>query len=204
MTGQGGCTDHVFIPYEALPTRQRRRLVLGACVRTFVTVAVVVAIYFLVPMDRAINAWTVVGLVIGGIVVLAIVAWQIRRIMRSEHPGVQAVEALAFIIPVYVLIFATAYFLMDRAQAVAFGAHLSRVDAMYFSATVFSTVGFGNIAAESQAARVVVTVQMMLDLVIIGIVVRGVLSAVKTGQQHPSGVGSSTREGSTEIGTVDS
>jgi voltage-gated potassium channel len=197
-------TDHPFIPYEELPPRQRRQLVLGASVRTIATVALVVAIYFVVPMDHAITAGTVIGLVIGGLVLVAIVAWQIRRIMHSEHPAVSAVEALAFVVPVYVLIFATIYFLMDHAQAVAFGAQLSRVDAMYFSATVFSTVGFGNVAAHSQAARVVVTVQMMLDLVIIGIVVRGVLSAVKSGRERPSSVGSSTRVEGTEIGTVDS
>jgi hypothetical protein len=61
---------------------------------------------------------------------------------------------------------------------------LSRTDAMYFSATVFTTVGFGDIAAKSQAARIIVTFQMMLDLVIIGIVVRGVVSAIKTGRQR--------------------
>jgi voltage-gated potassium channel len=197
-------TDHSFIPYEELPTRQRRRLLLRASVRTIAMITVVVAIYFVTPMDRAITTGTLIGLIIGGFVLIAIIAWQIRQIMWSEHPGVRAVEALAFIIPVYVLIFATVYFLMDHAQAVAFGAHLSRVDAMYFSATVFSTVGFGNIAASSQAARVVVTIQMMLDLVIIGIVVRGVLSAIKTGRERPSAAGSTaSRAEPSEIGAVD-
>jgi voltage-gated potassium channel len=198
-------TDHPFIPYEELPARQRRRLILGASVRTIATVALVVAIYFVMPMDRAMTAETLIALIIGGLVLVAIVAWQIRQIMRSEHPGVRAVEALAFIIPVYVLIFATTYFLMDHAQAAAFGAHLSRIDAMYFSATVFTTVGFGNVAANSQVARVVVTVQMMLDLVIIGIVVRGVLSAIKTGRERPSAAGLIARGAEpTEIGAVDS
>jgi voltage-gated potassium channel len=124
--------------------------------------------------------------------------------MRSEHPGVRAIVALAFVIPFYVLLFATVYFLMDHAQGSTFGTHLSRIDAMYFSATVFTTVGFGNVAANSQAARVVVTVQMMLDLVIIGIVVRGVLSAIKTGRERPGagGLTSQVAEPS-EIGAVD-
>jgi voltage-gated potassium channel len=198
-------TDHPFIPYEELPTRQRRQILIRASARTIATITVVVAIYFVMPMDRAMTTGTVFALIIGGLALVVVVAWQIRQIMRSEHPGVRAVEALAFLIPVYVLIFATVYFLMDHAQAAAFGAHLSRVDAMYFSATVFSTVGFGNVAAHSQAARVVVTVQMMLDLVIIGIVVRGVLSAVKTGRERPGAAGL-TAQGAepAEIGAVDS
>jgi hypothetical protein len=83
-------------------------------------------------------------------------------------------------------LFATTYFLMAHAQSAAFGVHLSRTDAMYFSATVFTTVGFGDITAKSQAARLIVTFQMMLDLVIIGIVVRGVVSAIKAGRQRPA------------------
>lgn len=38
---------------------------------------------------------------------------------------------------------------------------------MYFSASVPTTVGFGDIAAKSQAARVLVTFQMVLDLVVV-------------------------------------
>ena len=146
----------------------------------------VVAIYFLIPMDHAITASTVIWLVVAGLVLFAVLAWQIRRVIRSKHPGVRAVEALALSIPVYILLFATVYFLMAHGQSYAFGAqHLTRIDAMYFSATAFTTVGFGNIAANSQAARVVVTVQMMSDLVVIGIVVRGVMTAVKMGRQRP-------------------
>ena len=182
----GATTVHPFIPYEELPARQRRRIVIGASLRTIATIVVVVAIYFRIPMDRAVTATTVIGLVIGVLALFAIIAWQIREIMRSEHPVVRAVEALAFAIPVYVLLFATIYFLMAHAQSAAFGVPLSRTDAMYFSATVFTTVGFGNIAAQSEAARIIVTFQMMLDLVIIGIVVRGVLSAVKAGRQRPA------------------
>ena len=182
----GATTVHPFIPYEELPARQRRRIVIGASLRTIVTIVVVVAIYFRIPMDRAVTATTVIGLVIGVLALFAIIAWQIREIMRSEHPVVRAVEALAFAIPVYVLLFATIYFLMAHAQSAAFGVPLSRTDAMYFSATVFTTVGFGNIAAQSETARIIVTFQMMLDLVIIGIVVRGVLSAVKAGLQRPA------------------
>jgi voltage-gated potassium channel len=186
MPGGGAATGHPVIPYAELSARERRRLVIGASLRTLATIAVVVALYFLMPMDRAVTAATVGELVIGGLVLLVISAWQIGEIMRSEHPGIRAVEALAFVVPVYVLLFATAYFLMAHAQPTTFGVHLTRTDAMYFSTTVFTTVGFGDIAAKSQAARVVVTFQMALDLVIIGIVVRGVLSAIKTGRERPA------------------
>ena len=55
---------------------------------------------------------------------------------------------------------------------------------MYFSTTIFATVGFGDITAKSQAARVVVTLQMFLDLVILGLVARLVVNAVRIGKQR--------------------
>ena len=55
---------------------------------------------------------------------------------------------------------------------------------MYFSTTIFTTVGFGDITAKSQAARVVVTLQMFLDLVILGLVARLVVNAVRIGKQR--------------------
>jgi len=73
---------------------------------------------------------------------------------------------------------------MARANQPSFGAPLTRTDAMYFSSTVFTTVGFGDITAKSEAARLVVTVQMWLNLVFLGLVVRLVVNAVKFNQQR--------------------
>lgn len=171
-------------PFDDLPRRDRRRLVAGAVLRTLATVTLVVAIYFLMPLDRAMNAATVTELVLGVLTLFIIIGWQIWRITRSDYPGIRAVEALAFTVPLYILLFATAYFLMDHAQSSTFAQPLSRIDSMYFSATVFTTVGFGDITARGEAARVVVTFQMMLDLVILGLVARLVINAIKIGQQR--------------------
>jgi voltage-gated potassium channel len=170
--------------FDQLPRRQRRRLVIIATVRTIATIGLVVALYFLLPMDHAADAGTVTELVLGALALVVVIAWQVRQIVRSKHPTVRGVEALAFTVPLYILLFATTYFLMAHAQAASFGEHLSRVDAMYFSTTVFTTVGFGDITARTQAARVLVTVQMFLDLLILGLVVRLIVNAVKLGQQR--------------------
>jgi hypothetical protein len=173
-------------PLDNLSARERRRLIVSAILRTIVTLAVVVAIYFLIPMDRATSVGTITGLVLGMLAFVGVIAWQLRQIVRSGHPSIRAVEALAFSVPLYIFVFATAYFLMAHASTASFSGPLTRVDSTYFSATVFTTVGFGDITAKSQAARVVVTVQMFLDLVILGLVARLIVNAVKVGKQRQS------------------
>ncbi|MFJ5776245.1 potassium channel family protein [Streptomyces sp. NPDC093094] len=61
---------------------------------------------------------------------------------------------------------------------------LSHSDALYFTVTVFSTVGFGDITAKTEAARLVVTAQMLADLVIPGLAVKVVVGAVRRGRQR--------------------
>jgi hypothetical protein len=172
------------LPFDDLPARPGRRVVLVSVLGTIVRVAAVLAIYFLIPMDQAMNVATVTELTLGVLGLFVVVAWQLRGIIRSLYPGLRAVEALSFTLPLFVLMFATAYFLMEQARASSFTEPLSRLDAMYFSVTVFSTVGFGDIAARSEAARVAVTVQMALDLVLLGLVGRLVVNAIKIGQRR--------------------
>ena len=155
-----------------------------AIARTIVTIALVVAIYYLLPMNHSTSAVTVLELTLGVLVLFAVFAWEIRQIIRSEHPTTRAVESLAFTVPLYILIFATTYFLMAHANGGAFGGAITRTDALYFSTTIFTTVGFGDITAKTQAARVVVTLQMFLDLVFLGLVARVVVNAVKLGQSR--------------------
>ena len=93
------------------------------------------------------------------------------------------------IIPRYLLLFASTYFLMERASAANFTQPLTRTDALYFSVTVFTTVGFGDIAAKSETARVVLIVQMLADLAVLGAGARVLLGAVNRGRQRRSGDG---------------
>jgi hypothetical protein len=98
-----------------------------------------------------------------------------------------AFDRPGLIIPFYLVLFASTYFLMERAPAASFTHSLTRTDALYFNATVFSTVGFGDIAAKSEIARVALIVQMLGDLALLGAGARVLLEAVRRGQQRRSG-----------------
>jgi Ion channel len=54
---------------------------------------------------------------------------------------------------------------MAHTNPANFNTHpLTRTDMLYFTVTVFSSVGFGDITAASQLARLVVTARIVLDL----------------------------------------
>ena len=85
----------------------------------------------------------------------------------------------------FLLLFAATYFLMAQANTDNFNVHsLTRTDSLYFTITVFATVGFGDISATSQAARIAVMVQMILDLLVLGLLVKVFLNAVQLGREQ--------------------
>jgi hypothetical protein len=120
-------------------------------------------------------------------------AYADRNAATAPRPNLRVIEALATTVPLFLLPFAWAYFTMSNTAAANFSTHLlTRTDALYFTATVFSTVGFGGITAASQSARLVVTAQMLLDLLALGLVVRAFVGAVQLARQQagpPDGPG---------------
>jgi voltage-gated potassium channel len=164
--------------------RPGRRPLLLAIARTTVTTAGVLVLYFLLPLDRGFSAGTLAFLAVGVVVMGLLVAWQVRAILRSRHPALRAVESIAFSVPLFLLLFAATYEVLSGSEPASFTEPLSRLDSLYFVITVFATVGFGDITPVSQLARSLVTVQMVGDLILIGLVLRVFLSAVDRGRRR--------------------
>jgi hypothetical protein len=55
----------------------------------------------------------------------------------------------------------------------------SGTDGLYFTVTVFSTVGLGDIAPVTELARVLVTIQMLVGVLVVGLIAKLVLGAVQ-------------------------
>jgi voltage-gated potassium channel len=163
--------------FHALP---RRRTVV-ALVRALICAVLIVVIFYVVPLRMTIDLGTLLRLV-GGLALLgALIGWQLRGIARSPYPTLRAFETLAVAIPLFLLLFAATYTVLSQVDPASFSEPLSRTDAVYFTVTVFATVGFGDISPVSTAARVVVTFQMFANLLLLGFVVRAVLDAVDRG-----------------------
>ena len=171
-------------PIEHLPAAERRRLVAIGLLRALATTVLVVAAYYLLPLDNLAGLSLALALAVGLLALTAVVAYQVRAIIRHPHSAVRAIEALAITVPVFLVLFAATYFMMEQVKPDSFNVDsLTRTDSLYFTVTVFATVGFGDIAPASQAARVVVIAQMILDLLVLGLVVKVFLGAVETGRR---------------------
>jgi len=155
-------------------------LITRGLLRALATTVVMVALYYVLPLDRQSEAAVIVAeLAVGVALLAAVIVWQVRAILRSRYPGVRAVQSLALITPLFLLFFASTYFILSVGDAGTFTERLSRSGAIYFTVTIFATVGFGDITAQTDTARLVVTAQMLLDLVVLGLVVQLIFGAVK-------------------------
>jgi voltage-gated potassium channel len=170
--------------HQDLPTAKRRRVIFRAVLRSVLAAAVLAILYYVLPLDRPWDADTAIRLLIGLLAFASLMVWQVRAIAGSRYPGLRAAGALGLIIPFYLVLFASTYFLMERASAASFTQPLTRTDALYFTVTVFSTVGFGDITAKSETARVVLTIQMLADLAVLGAGLRVLLGAVQRGRER--------------------
>jgi hypothetical protein len=173
-------------PHVLTPAERRRRISLGLA-RSAGLTAVLVGVYYLAPLTQLAEVPLPLSLIVGLIALSAVASWQLKAVVRARHPGIRAVQALATTAPLFLLLFATSYFLMAQADAESFTAHpLTRTDTLYFTVTVFATVGFGDISPASQGARLLVIVQMILDLLVLGLGVRVFIGAVQRGRERPA------------------
>ncbi|MFD3315731.1 ion channel [Streptomyces sp. NPDC058694] len=140
-----------------------------------------VTAYYLLPLDGRGTARTVALLTCGLLAVVLVFLWEVRAIVRSRSPRLKAVEALAATLALYLVLFAGVYYVMERSSPGSFSEPLTRTDALYFTLTTFTTVGFGDIAARSQTGRVVTMLQMVGGLMLVGIAARVLAGAVRAG-----------------------
>jgi hypothetical protein len=164
------------VSLEAWQTFERRHIFLTG-LRAFATSTLVLVVYFTVPIASKPRGSIAVRLVIGLILLIAMLAYEVRAIIRSGRPILRAADAMALVIPAFVVVFAWTYLTIGGSDPTAFTQPLDRITALYFTVTVFATVGFGDITPVTDPARVVVMAQMVCDLIFIAVVIRLILAA---------------------------
>src|SRR5262245_27185742 len=129
--------------------------IIRSVLRAVGSTAVVVAIYYLLPLDHSSAGFDITALLAGLVAFIVLVTFQIRWIITSRWPALRALEALGISVPLFLLLFASTYVIMAAHSASNFSAPMTHTNGLYFAVTVFATVGFGDITAKTEVARLV-------------------------------------------------
>jgi uncharacterized membrane protein len=105
-----------------------------------------------------------------------VVVWAVVRQVQAIRTTGGHVGALLTLFYLAVVFFAATYYVVEHTWPNQFESLATRTDALYFAVTVVATVGFGDVHAAGQAARALVTVQMLFDIVVLGVAVTVVRS----------------------------
>lgn len=145
---------------------ERHRDPLLPWLREAVPVTLMVVAYFLLPLhllgtQNPELSWTLFVLALGAVSVLLL--REIRAVLLdvpSARPGV----AIPMLMIASILVFAAAYNGVAR-QSAEFEGLRTRVDALYFTVATVATVGYGDITARGQTARILVMGQITYSFV---------------------------------------
>lgn len=139
--------------------------------------------YFVVP-ENADNA--PVGVLLGAILAvvgLAAVTWVVIDEVRRAEKRLR-LSHLLLALELVVVIFALCYYGVAVRMPGEFSGLATRLDALYFSLTTVATVGYGDISAAGQLARLLVSVQLVFNLVFVAALVSLVQGRVRSGARQ--------------------
>jgi voltage-gated potassium channel len=156
-----------------------RRLVARTAAVSGALMLLSVVLYSCAPLQGGGSA-TIAGRVAGClalIVIAVLVAW--RFVRSADHPILMAAVALAGVVSLALVSFASAYVVMSTNDPAAFTEPLSRVDALYFTMVTATTLGYGDISPTSEPARVVVMLQIVANVVVIGVAARALMETAR-------------------------
>ncbi len=160
----------------------KRLLATAVVLSAFVTV--MLAAYFSLP-PAEVTLGDIVTSVLLTLLAIAIVAgaylWGLSRITRARYPLLRSFSLLIVALSAFIVVFAYVYLSLATRNPESLPGLNTHLDGLYFTVTMLSTVGFGDIAPTSQLARGVATAQMVFNLVFLGALLR---SAVSVGQKE--------------------
>jgi hypothetical protein len=150
--------------------RDRSAVVSRPWVKLVTVPIAVLAAYFVVPVDARRAPLGLPAGIILSVVALVWVAGVVFSEARSAQRHLNAWN-LVVLLEITVVVFSFTYYLVATSDPTQFEGIGTRLDALYFSATTVSTVGFGDVHAAGQVARAIVTLHIAFNLVFVAAVI---------------------------------
>ncbi|SEE64275.1 potassium channel family protein [Jiangella alba] len=133
--------------------------------------ACTIVVYYTLPLGAPDAPPEIVGaaaFVAGVAGLIWLTLHEVRRFAAHLGQTRARVSGLLAVLYVVVVFFALAYYLMERNDPAQFDGLSTRTDSLYFAVVTLGTVGYGDVHAVGQPARIAAMVQIVFDLVVIG------------------------------------
>lgn len=163
-----------------IPKSEQRRLVAAAVGRAVVACGGLLVVYALIPFDRGSPPQIGIVVVVTILLLVLVSLLALRSVARSEYPIVRAFEALTVSLVLLLVAFGGTYLILSNSDPAAFDETLNHMGGLYFTLTTLTTIGYGDIAPVSDAARLTVMAQMVIDVLIIGVYIKLVVNTVRS------------------------
>lgn len=190
--------QHSLVGKLQSPAAKAALTSLWAIVRVLLVLMALLTIYEFLPVPDTTSVWAVFGsLTLLLLIWLVVVLRQVLKLRKSNQPIIEVSSSLVLTLILLVISFSLTYLMIATAYPNAFSEPINKPAALYFSMTVTSTVGFGDIVPVSDLARHVVTFQMFLNLLWLGFVLNAITTVAKARKyQLVSGAASTTADAS--------
>ncbi|MFE3546085.1 potassium channel family protein [Nocardia sp. NPDC059177] len=166
-------------------TRRQRARLPGHVLRNAAAAVCALLLYYSVPVAWAtdLDAWPgrvsgVVTFVIG-VVGLAWLVWRrIDHFLRAPAEAGGRVDGVLLLVCIVCVVFALYYYRLQQQDPSQFAGLETRTDSLYYTMVTLGTIGYGDVHAAGQAARIATMVQVVFDLVVFGTFVTIITSSV--------------------------
>jgi voltage-gated potassium channel len=133
-----------------------------------------VALYFIAPLGQSDEPLPLgVSASLAALTICAMALLVTRRIQKQvEDPRLVDLPTLAVLFLSTVVAFAVVYFTLQRSSPGEVAGLHTRLDSLYFTLTMTTTVGFGDIHPAGQTARGIACMNLVFNAVFLGALIR--------------------------------
>jgi hypothetical protein len=153
------------------------RLVLGALG--------MVVIFYAVPVSTQTSTGRAVVSVAVTLLGIAALAWAITtQLKRQLHSRSEDVHTLVMLLVLVAMVFALGFYVLEEHRPGEVSGVSTRTDALYFTLSTLTTVGYGDVHATGQLARGLVILQLVFNAVFVGALVSTVVGTIRSRAPH--------------------
>jgi voltage-gated potassium channel len=148
-----------------------RGLTARSLARVAAASALLLAAYYVVPVEPGVHGWRLVVRSLSSVLGVVVAAWlairQVHRQLRAAGDEEPPLAGLAIALVGGVAAFALADYVLAMSAPDQFAGLRTRTDALYFALGTLLTVGYGDVHAQGQAARLLVSAQMLFNIAVL-------------------------------------